>query len=321
MADRANVEPRYPVRAVIARTGLSADVLRAWERRYGAVAPQRSPGGQRLYSEEDVARLVLLRRASQAGHSIGEVARLDVAALEALLDDAIRPPTTAPTAEAVEALVAGCLAAAARLDAVALEAALKRAVLAFGGTALVDDVLPRFLRRVGDRWHEGAIGPAHEHLASATVRRVLAWLTDMYVVPPRAPRLLVATPAGELHEFGAMLAAAAAAEEGWEVVYLGASLPAGQVAAAAAQVGARAVALSAVHDEGAAALEEVRAVARALPLGVALLVGGAAAERAGGRLHAAGARLLPDLPALRRALRALRAAGGAAAGAPISVVR
>ena len=88
--------PRYPVRVVIARTGLTADVLRAWERRYGAVRPQRSGGRQRLYSEEDVTRLTLLRRATLAGHSIAEVARLRTEALEALVDE--------PHAEASRAL-------------------------------------------------------------------------------------------------------------------------------------------------------------------------------------------------------------------------
>src|SRR5687768_1114730 len=71
--ERASEEPRYPVRMVIKRTGLTADLLRAWERRYGVVKPQRSEGGQRLYSEDDIVRLGMLKRATVAGHSIGEV--------------------------------------------------------------------------------------------------------------------------------------------------------------------------------------------------------------------------------------------------------
>lgn len=306
MADQARGEPRYPVRIVVARTGLSADVLRAWERRYGAVQPQRSSGGQRLYSDADVARLTLMRRATLAGHSISEIAPLDLLALEALLEEPARTPA-GPPPEAAESLVASALAATQRLDAAALEATLRRGALALGGTALVDDVVPRFLRRVGERWHDGTLSPAHEHLASAAVRRVLAWVADGYTAGPRAPRLVVATPAGELHEFGALLVATAAAEEGWRVVYLGASLPAAHVADAAAQVGARAVALSAIYLGGASALDAVRDTARALPVGTALLAGGAVAERHGELLRSAGVRVLPDIAALRRALRALRA--------------
>ena len=86
MTDPANRQPRYPLRAVIRRTGLTADVIRAWERRYGAVSPSRSEGGQRLYSEHDVIRLSLLRKATAEGHSIGEIARLDDASLEVDLE-------------------------------------------------------------------------------------------------------------------------------------------------------------------------------------------------------------------------------------------
>src|SRR5918998_1168765 len=204
MVDRASGAPRYPMRVVISRTGLTADVLRAWERRYGAVRPQRSAGGQRLYSEDDVARLTLLRRATLAGHSVAEIARLDESALEALLEEPARAQV-GPSADAVDAVVATALAATTRLDAPAVEAALKRGALAFGGPALVDQVLSRFLQRVGELWHAGTLGPAHEHLASAAVRRVLGWATDAYTATPRAPRLVVATPVGELHEFGAML--------------------------------------------------------------------------------------------------------------------
>src|SRR4051812_47641703 len=85
MSDAPNRQARYPLRAVMRRTGLSADVIRAWERRYMAVSPERSEGGQRLYSERDVVRLGLLARATTEGHSIGEIARLEVDALEALL--------------------------------------------------------------------------------------------------------------------------------------------------------------------------------------------------------------------------------------------
>ena len=119
-------ESRYPIRVVIARTGLTADVLRAWERRYGAVRPQRSAGGQRLYSEEDVTRLTLLRRATLAGHSIAEVARLRTEALEALVDE--------PRADASRA-------------APDMDSAVVRSALALG-TGFVDRIVPRLLTEV-----------------------------------------------------------------------------------------------------------------------------------------------------------------------------
>ena len=302
---RASGEPRYPVRMVMKRTGLTADLLRAWERRYGVVQPQRSAGGQRLYSEDDIVRLGLLKRATAAGHSIGEIASLDAAALEALVEPAVRSDAGPPDA-AIESIVASALGATERLDANGVEAALKRGLLALGGSALIEQVIARFLRRVGERWHAGTLSPAHEHLASAAVRRVIGWTTDAYSVGPRAPRLLVATPAQEHHEFGALLAAAAALEEGWNVIYLGPNLPGADIAAAATQVGARAVALSAVYANGGSGLDGIRETAGALPRGIPLLVGGAAAEAHADSLGSE-VRLLPDMVSLRRVLRSLRA--------------
>jgi methanogenic corrinoid protein MtbC1 len=312
MADRGSTEPGLPVRVVIERTGLSADLLRAWERRYGAVRPRRSKGGQRLYSEQDVARLTLLRRATGDGHRIAEVARLDTTALETLVGDA--PPQVAGANTAVEQLVAQALSATERLDAAALEAMLKGGALSLGTATLVDEVVSRFVVLVGERWHEGAVSPAHEHLATAVVRRTLDWVMDAHGVAPRAPRVVVATPAGERHELGAMLVAAAATQEGWRVVYLGASLPARDIARAARQVEARAVALSAVYIDTESAIEEVRAVARALPADTPLFVGGRTAQRVADRYRSVRIRVLPDMPALRRALRSLRSAGGSEAG-------
>ena len=318
MPDRSNNEPRLPVRTVMGRTGLSADLLRAWERRYDAVRPQRSKGGQRLYSEQDVARLTLLRRASLAGHSIGEVAKLDITALEELFDDPLAAAAER-VPDAVALLVREAIGATERLDPAGLEAILKRGALSLGAATFVDDVVSRFLTAVGDRWHDGEMSPAHEHLASSVTRRVLDWVVDAHVASPRAPRLVVATPAGERHELGAMLVAAAAAEEGWRVVYLGANLPAADIASAARQVRARVVALSAVYGDSETTREEVKSTARGLPKGTTLFVGGRAAERAAkratngtsGRARGATVRTLPDIAALRRALRTLRSAAGA----------
>jgi len=302
MADVA----RYPLRAVIRRTGLSADVLRAWERRYGAVHPQRSDGGQRLYSAQDVERLVLLQRATAAGNSIGEIARLERTELEALLDGGTRP-RGGLVLSPVELAVRDAMSAAERLDPVGLEGALKRGALAAGTALFVDEALPRFLRDVGERWHRGSFTPAHEHLASDTVRRVLAWMVEAYDVPRDAPLLLVATPASEMHELGAMLVAAAAAGEGWRVVYLGPNLPAADILGAASQVRATAIALSVVYSDNESTVGELRSIASDLPPGVMMLIGGMAAIRLERLLADTSIRVVRDLEGLRTVLRDHRA--------------
>jgi DNA-binding transcriptional MerR regulator/methylmalonyl-CoA mutase cobalamin-binding subunit len=307
MADQPDDLARYPLRAVIRRTGLSADVLRAWERRYGAVHPERSEGGQRLYSDADVERLVMLQRATAAGHSISEIARLDRAALDALLESDSRP-RSARALPAVDIAVRDAMLATEHLDPAVLEGVLKRGALAAGTERFVDEAVPRFLQNVGDRWHRGSFTPAHEHLASDTVRRVLGWIAEAYDVSPDAPRLVVATPSSELHELGAMLVAAAAASEGWNVLYLGPNLPAVDIVAAASQVGASAVALSIVYSESESTVRDLRTIASTLPPGVLFLVGGMAAVRLERALADIDLRIVRDLDTMRVLLRDRREA-------------
>lgn len=305
MADQLGGVTRYPMRVVMSRTGLTADVLRAWERRYGAVRPYRSPAGQRLYSDHDVERLLLLRRATLDGHSIGAIAPLDDHALEALLESSPTTVAAAPDVE-LDSLVRDAMHATEKLDASALEATLRRAAMALGATRFVDDFAPHFLVEIGERWHAGTISVAHEHLASSLVRRTLDWVIEAFVVSSRAPRIIVGTPAGEQHELGAMLVAAAAAQEGWRVVYLGANVPAAEISGAARQVHARAVALSLIAARGHDVMTELRGMARELPDGTSLLVGGRTAAEVVGETHTAGVRVLADIAALRRTLRAIR---------------
>ena len=303
---------RYPLRAVIRQTGLSADALRAWERRYGAVHPTRSSGGQRLYSVDDVERLILLKRATTAGHSIGEIATLDREALERLLAQSASAPGK-PVATAIDALVRDALSAADALDGVSLEQVLRRGALSLGSAVFVDEALPRVLRTIGERWHRGEVTPAHEHLASQVARRVLTWVTMAYDAAADAPRIIVATLAGELHELGAMLAFAVAAGEGWRPVYLGPDLPAGDIASAAEQVGARAVALSLVHGDGKATLRQLEEIERRLPEPTALIIGGMAAVRLERSLADTRILVLQDLEALRLLLRERRSTPAVAA--------
>lgn len=304
--------PRHPLRVVVNRTGLSPDLLRAWERRYGAVRPTRTPGGQRVYSDRDIERLRLLHRVTLGGRAIGQVAALSTEQLELLVreDEAAqlipRPHGSDAAARSVaEDFVGTCLAAIERLDAPALESSLKRAALSLNSTQLIDTVIAPLLARVGDLWHDGTLRPAHEHLASAVVHRILSWVIETFEIAKGAPAVVVATPAALLHELGAMLAAAAAAGEGWRVIYLGPNLPAEDIAAVARDTGAQLVALSVIHparDPHVAA--QLQQLALALGPDIPLAVGGAAAASYEPQLARLGnARLLADLDAFRAFLR------------------
>jgi methanogenic corrinoid protein MtbC1 len=165
---------------------------------------------------------------------------------------------------------------------------------------------------IGRGWRERAVSVAQEHLATAVFRRVLGWLLGVYEVNGAAPRLVVATPPGQVHELGALMAAVSAAAEGWAVTYLGPDLPVADLVSAVAQTSARAVAISVVYvpndRDVSAALREARA---ALPARVPLLLGGAAAPAVRLDGEAAGVLVIDSLAELRVLLRRMAEEGAA----------
>ncbi|MEJ7813463.1 MAG: cobalamin-dependent protein, partial [Gemmatimonadaceae bacterium] len=168
------------------------------------------------------------------------------------------------------------------------------------------------LRRIGDEWHAGRLTPAQEHLATAAVQRVVAGAMIALPAPAGAPTIVIATLAGERHEIGAVLAAAAAAAEGWRVIYLGADLPAGEIAAAALGTRADAVGVSIIFPaDRERVLDELRALRTLLPASTPLLVGGAGAGTLAPQLTELGARVVADLPGLGATLHDVGAAKAA----------
>jgi methanogenic corrinoid protein MtbC1 len=277
IADRG----RHPIQVVVGRTGLAADRIRQWERRYGVVSPERTEGGHRLYSDNDVERLRLLARVVEAGRRIGDVATLSGTALAGLArEDAEQSVPEPPPSEdsARGEVIESCMQRIARLDAAGLESLLRRSSATLGASRFVLAVVAPLLWRIGKDWEEGRIRPSHEHLASAVIRRVLGDLMGEAGGPSRHPTVVVATPQGAAHELGALMVAALASAEGWAVTYLGSDLPAADVAWIAEEAGAKAIALSIVHPEGDPGVaRELARLHRAMPAGVTLLVGGRAA--------------------------------------------
>lgn len=298
-------EAHHAIKAVARRTGLSAHVIRIWEKRYGAVEPERTDTNRRLYSEEQIERLQLLRGITQSGHSIGHVAKLPVAKLRKLAADAAG--TANPSATASPSYLDECIAAVKALDSRTLEQVLNRAAVELGSQGLLQRVIAPLAQLIGDLWREGTITAAHEHFASAVIRIFLGHAAKPFAVSENAPVLVVATPTGQLHELGALLVSASAANLGWHVVYLGASLPAAEIAGAAKQNQARAVALSIVYPEDDRRLGgELTRIRELLPSEVALLAGGRAVSAYGDTLEKVGAWQIQDLAHFVSTLEDLR---------------
>lgn len=302
------------IKVVARRTGLSAHVIRIWEKRYGAVEPERTGTNRRLYSDEQIERLTLLREITQNGHSIGHVAKLPTEKLRQIASQSngangSTTRTLTPT-QAAPTFFDECIAAVKSLDARALEATLKRASMDLGAQGLLQHVVAPLAQALGELWRVGDITAAHEHFASAVIRNFLGNAAKPFAGTESSPVLIVTTPAGQVHELGALLVAAAAANLGWHVTYLGASLPAAEIAGAARQNRARAVALSLVYPEDDPRLEgELTRLRDSLPPEVTLLIGGRATSAYRDVLEKIGATEMKDLKHLFLTLDSLRNTG------------
>lgn len=297
--------PRYPIRVAARRAGLGVDTLRAWERRHTAVQPSRTEGGQRLYTDADIERLALLRTLTERGHALTGLTALSLPELHALAraeqESAGEPmpavrgePERAPapvTDRATSAFLDAAVRAVRTLDATELHRLLLRAMVEDGPEEFLASLVAPLCTAIGSLWEREVIGVAEEHVASATLRQALGFLLQTLQAPDDAPAVVVATPQGERHEFGAMMAGAIAALAGARVVYVGPDLPARDIAAAARRARARLVALSIVRGgQARRAAAELEALRASLPRSTHIVVGGAGAEDLTERLESLGAR-------------------------------
>jgi DNA-binding transcriptional MerR regulator/methylmalonyl-CoA mutase cobalamin-binding subunit len=270
--DTASQEPAettYSLGAVARLTGLSSHVLRAWERRYAAVKPLRTPGGTRRYRESDVARLRRLRAAVQAGHPISDVAGVSDAELEHRLQ--LAPASPAPALEPI-------LDAIEALDADTTRRLLGIQLAALGPAQFARSVASPLLHTIGVRWGTGQLCIASEHLASSILRTLLGSALHTTSALRQAPPVLFTTLPGEAHDLGALMAAVAAADAGGHPCFLGGDLPVREIADAAEAIGAAAVAIGVCHSAAPESAQMLVALRAAIPKHVDVWVGGHGAE-------------------------------------------
>jgi len=236
------------------RTGVSADLLRAWERRYGLLRPVRSPGGLRLYAPADVERVRRMRRHLDEGLAAAEAAALAVREEAASGEDAAaaRPPA-AVRDELADALD--------RFDEPRAQAILDRLLAVATVDALLGEVVLPYLRELGDRWERGDASVAQEHFASAVLRGRLLGLARGWGLGLGPVAVLACLP-GEQHELGLIAFGLALRARGWRIVYLGADSPLDTVEETSRRVEPSLVVLAAVSEERVRpVLAQVRALA------------------------------------------------------------
>ena len=268
------------------RVGLSADRLRAWERRYDLLRPSRSAGGFRLYSEADERRVRTMQEHLGRGLSAAEAARLAAAAP---VDGDIAPPGQpgAPHLDEVRQELRRGLEA---FTDGRVQVLLDRLFGSFSLETALREIIYPYLHELGESWARGEVSVAQEHFASRLIEARLLALArgwDQGV----GPRVILACPAGEEHNLGAIGFGLALRNRGWQVTYLGSNTPAGTILDAAGALAPKLIALSAVTARRFTAIrEELRELAQAAPLAIA---GAGASERLA---ELVGAELLPGDP-------------------------
>ena len=275
----------YRIKTVAALLGVPRNTLIAWERRYGAVCPDRTQSGHRRYSSEDIATLQAIVALMGEGLRISE-------AVEIVRGEPEKAPAEAgATRSLVEPLIKSLLAydqdGAARVW---------RGAEGMSFQARIHDVVLPGLRLLGDGWTAGVVSVAQEHYASDFFRRqLMGMLLALDHGPIGGPRVVCACPDGESHELGLLSAAVLLALRGCRVVWLGASVPQTDLVGVVRELlPIRVVIAVTVRQDREALLSWVCALRRVLPMSAELVVGGASAGVLAND-QVQGVRFCPDL--------------------------
>lgn len=286
----------YPMRLVTRLTGLSADTIRAWERRYAAIEPRRSAGNTRRFSAEDVRRLVLLRDATSRGHAISSIAKLTLEELEKLVGASTEagvstslpriesPPSSSSSTEpslfeslhvdrGLREMRLEYLDAVGRFDSRRAYEILMRAATFLDRREFVFGVVIPLIQEVGTRWSHGEFGVAQEHMMSSQIRSVVSSMLRFSPPKQDAPQVLLTTPPGHRHEFGVLVAALLTATKGLDPLYLGPDLPFEELKWAVRMSRAEVVVLSVARDVTPAEAQELPVIVQAIAQDVAVWVG------------------------------------------------
>jgi methanogenic corrinoid protein MtbC1 len=287
--------PLFNLSAVVRATGTSADVLRAWERRYGLPRPQRTPGGHRLYSEWDIEVVRWLKARQGEGLSISRAVDLWKETIGAGADPRERYPSAgfSPGADAsadaagrLDGLRRQWLSACFGFDASRAEDALNQAFAIYPVETVVTGLLQQALGEIGEQWYFGQVTEQQEHFATGMASRRLEALIAGTPQPTRPLTVCVGCPAGELHLFPIELLGLLLQRRGLSVVYLGADLPVEHLGDAVRAARPDLVILAAQRLTAAASLRRAARVLQAEQVPVAF-----------------GGRIFARVPGLRRRIQ------------------
>ena len=245
------------------RTGVSPELLRAWEQRYGLLQPTRTPGGFRLYSAGDEARVQRMQSLVSGGLAAAQAARLVLSGGEP------EPRTDSGSAAPLEEAAGNLTASLDRLDEQAANSALDRLFSAYTVETVLQEVVLPYLHRLGERWEAGEVSVAQEHFASNLLRGRLLGLAQGWG-QGQGPLAILACVPGEHHELGLLVFGVALRRRGWRITYLGTDSPIGAVADIARSLAPAVVVLLSINpDNFLDHAREIKELANQVPVMIA----------------------------------------------------
>ena len=245
------------------RTGVSPELLRAWEQRYGLLQPTRTPGGFRLYSAADEARVQRMQSLVSGGLAAAQAARLVLSGGEP------EPRTDSGSAAPLEQAAGNLTASLDRLDEQAANSALDRLFSAYTVETVLQEVVLPYLHRLGERWEAGEVSVAQEHFASNLLRGRLLGLAQGWG-QGQGPLAILACVPGEHHELGLLVFGVALRRRGWRITYLGTDSPIGAVADTARSLTPAVVVLLSINpDNFLDHAHEIKELAKQVPVMIA----------------------------------------------------
>ena len=298
--------PSFNIAAVERDTGLSKDVLRMWERRYGFPIPDRNGNGERIYPAEQVERLRLIKRLMDAGHRPGKLIATATEELSALAPKRPAQPAAGDDTGEVAAELAKLLALIKQHDVPGYQQAMQQRLARQGLHRFVQDTVAPLTRHVGAAWEEGSVEVFEEHLFTELTKRLLRQAIATLPGGSRSPRIVLTSVPDEPHVLGLLMAEALLALEGAECIPLGTQMPLLEIGRAAEAHRADIVALSfsaAFPQRQIPGL--LQQLCLILPAGSELWAGGCGVARVA---KMAGVILLPSLDDAVRALAEWRTA-------------
>jgi MerR family transcriptional regulator, light-induced transcriptional regulator len=228
--------PTYNIKVVLNKTGIAADTLRAWERRYGLPVPQRTAGGHRLYSEYDIETIKWLLARQSEGLSISRAVDLwneQIASGSDPLAGSVSTASVSPLAippaapdSTLGTLRTDWIHACQEFDEIAAEQILNQAFSLFPVEAVCMDLIQKGMAEIGTLWYENKLSVQQEHFASSLAMRRIDALLSAAPAPTRKETILVGCPADEWHTFTPLLLSLLLRRRGYKVIYLGANVPA-----------------------------------------------------------------------------------------------